>query len=295
MIRPERSRIHSLDDSTPPQRKLRIILEYDGSSYCGWQWQDGPPSLQRSVELALEKVLGHPARTVCAGRTDTGVHALGQTISLATTSTLPHRAILILLNRHLPADISALAVHEAPLTFDARRQAQSRHYRFHLLRRTSRSAIAPRMVTVVPPELDLDAMGAAAALLHGNHDFSAFRSSACQAKRTRLDMQPIHITSQDQATLLVDVSCRSFLHNMVRILTGTMLAHARGRLSLDDIRAMLETGQRHHEAVTISPNGLFLRHVDYLPEILAQPGAHVSFPLDHPSRSGGAIPSCVII
>ncbi len=274
------------------RRQLRITLEYDGSGYCGWQRQEGQPTIQHAVENALERVLGHPCPTITAGRTDTGVHALGQTISLSTSSPLPHRALLVLLNRDLPPDIAVRAVHSAPSTFDARRDALTRHYRFHLLRRNSRTAIAPRLVTVVPPDVDVDAMRQAARIMEGEHDFQAFRSTACQSKRTRLTLNPIGIREMDQGVLLIDVSCRSFLHNMVRILTGALLSHGRGRIGLDEIQRMLDQGQRHHAAVTLAPHGLFLRQVDYPQEIHLQPGATVSFPLDHGSPAHGAIPSC---
>lgn len=267
-------------------RSLRLVLEYDGSSFCGWQCQDGQITVQQTLEEALGEVFGHRCPTITAGRTDSGVHAMGQTVSLRTESTLPPKAILALVNRTLPSSVALRGVYEAPPNFDARRDALARHYRFFLLLRRHRTALGRQFVTIIPPDVDPQRLPVVAKILEGEHDFQAFRSVACQSKRTCLTLRPIGISQPSPQLIVLDFSCRSFLHNMIRILTGTMINFARGRVTLEEIQQMLDTGQRHHEAITLPPQGLFLRAVDYPAEVTDCPGSHVSFPLDDGPSQG---------
>ncbi len=249
---------------------IRMSLEYDGSAYAGWQRQANSPTVQQSVEEALERHLGEQVRVTASGRTDSGVHAMEQVISFKTATTMSATAIGRGLRTHLPADITVLRCEEAATDFDARRDARLRWYRFFLCNRQARPAIAPKYLTHVRERLDLERMHAAAALLSGRHDFQAFRAVTCTATRTTLTLLPIEITQLPDNIIQVDYRCRSFLHNMVRILTGTLVAAGRGKLTHDEIRGMLETGQRHQQAVTVPPNGLFLYKVFYKGEVPEQ-------------------------
>jgi tRNA pseudouridine38-40 synthase len=252
---------------TASDRIVRMTLEYDGTNYAGWQRQANAPSIQQTVEEALERYLGEPVRITASGRTDAGVHAMGQVISFSPGSSIPADAMGRGLTAHLPRDIAVIDAAEAAADFDARRSARMRWYRFFLCNRRVRPAVGGQFLTHTPGHLDMEKIAAAARLLSGEHDFSAFRSAACTATRTQLTMQPIEITVLPRDVIQVDYRCRSFLHNMVRILTGTLIAAARGKITTEDIQAMLETGTRHHLAVTVPPNGLFLWNVSYEEQI----------------------------
>lgn len=247
----------------PDIRTVKMTLEYDGTNYAGWQRQANALSVQEAVETALERYLGEFVRITASGRTDSGVHARGQVISFRTDSTIPADAMGRGLTAYLPPDIAVVDAREAPQDFDARRSARLRWYRFYLCNRRPRPAIGANYLTHIHTRLDFEKMSVAAETLSGEHDFSAFRSSACTATRTRLTMHPIEIKRLPQDIIQIDFRCRSFLHNMVRILTGTIIAAGRDKLQQEDICTMLETGERHRQAVTVQPNGLFLWAVSY--------------------------------
>jgi len=253
--------------SNNDKRMIRMTLEYDGTDYAGWQRQKNVKSIQQTVEEALARHLGEEIRVTASGRTDSGVHAMEQVISFATTSKIPGPAIGKGLMLHLPPDISVIRSEDAAPDFDARRDARLRWYRFFLLNRSPRPAVGTRYLTHVPRKLDLDVMRQAAELFSGEHNFEAFRAVTCTAKRTTLTMLPIEISVLPDNIIQLDYRCRSFLHNMVRILTGTLIAAAQQKLTADDIRVMLATGKRHQMAVTVPPNGLFLYRVFYEPDL----------------------------
>ncbi len=244
-------------------RIIKMTVEYDGTNYAGWQRQLNSLTVQQVIEDSLEQFLGGPVRVTGSGRTDAGVHAMGQVISFKTDSKIPAEGLGRGLSSLLPPDVSVREAVDAAPDFDARRSARMRWYRFYLTNRRSRVAIGRDYVTPIPGRVDIERMVAAAEQLSGDHDFSAFRSAACTATRTRLTLQPIVISALEQEIIQVDFRCRSFLHNMVRILTGTIVAAGMGKLSFEDIARMQETGERHRHAVTVPPNGLFLWRVDY--------------------------------
>ncbi len=244
-------------------RIIRMTLEYDGTDYAGWQRQDNCKTVQQTIENALASRLNEPIQVIASGRTDSGVHAMGQVISFSTSSTIDAKAIGKGLFRYLPRDISIIETRDAPAGFDARRSARMRWYRFMICNRSPRPAVGNRYLTHIHQRLDFDLMNEAAALFTGDHDFTAFRSSKCTAPRTVLTMQPITITQLPENIVQFDFKCRSFLHNMVRILTGTLISVGKGRLTIHDVKVMLETRNRHLQAVTVLPNGLCLYRVLY--------------------------------
>ena len=246
-----------------PARIVRMTLEYDGTRYVGWQRQLNGISVQQKVEEALSRQLGQTVKVTAAGRTDSGVHAMGQVISFPTHSTLPVRAILRGTLAFLPRDIAVVDAADAPPDFNARRSARLRWYRYYICNRSVAPAVGSAFLTHVPFKLDVAKMRAAAAALGGHHDFKAFRAVTCTATRTRLTMHEPVVTPLPDNLLVFDFKCQSFLQNMVRIMAGTITSAGRGRMTVDEIRRMLETGERVNEAVTLQPNGLFLYKVFY--------------------------------
>lgn len=244
-------------------RNIRMTVEYDGTSYVGWQHQANGVSVQEVVEKALERVLATFVRVTGSGRTDSGVHSRGQVMNFRTDSTIPVRGIWRGMLKYLPPDIMITAAAEVAPFFDARSSARLRWYRFFLLNRDVTPAVGRQYVTHVRGRLDEKRMRAAMEILSGNHDFSAFRGVACTARRTRLDLWPIEMTRMPDGFLMLDFRSRSFLHNMVRILAGCIVACGAGRMSAEELRNMLATGERSPRAKTLAPNGLYLWRVFY--------------------------------
>ncbi|MGI8906505.1 MAG: tRNA pseudouridine(38-40) synthase TruA [Candidatus Sumerlaeaceae bacterium] len=251
---------------TGNSRNIRLTVEYDGGRYAGWQRQKNGLAVQQVLEEALERQLGHAVRVNAAGRTDSGVHAIGQVVNFHTTTSLEPRAIERATLLHLPSDVAISDAQEMPMNFDARKSARLRWYRYFLCNRSVRPAVAAQYLSHVIGRLDMRQMQEAADALSGNHDFQAFRAITCTAVRTRLDLLPIEIQQSAEGIITLDFRCRSFLQNMVRILAGTMVSCARGKLTVNEVLAMLASGQRRNEATTLQPNGLFLWRVLYAGE-----------------------------
>jgi tRNA pseudouridine38-40 synthase len=253
----------------PPNLSLqafRLLVEYDGTNYAGWQWQAHSPSVQQTLEEALERLLLHPVRVTAAGRTDAGVHALGQVARFVTTA--PHASVHALLrggNRFLPNDIRILKAEPCSPTFDPRRHALLRWYRYTLINRPVASALDRHRVLHVYEKLNWDRIETALGYLQGDHEFKAFRAVSCTAVRTRLTMQvaqqggepPIHY---------FDFKCRSFLQNMIRILVGLLLEIGRGKIPPEYFLELFETGVQSVEFRVAPPHGLVLMQIDYPPE-----------------------------
>jgi len=245
------------------KRNLFLCLEYDGTRYQGWQRQAGGRTVQGEVEHALSEAVGMKIVVRAAGRTDAGVHALGQAANAFVETTLPVRAVFHRANHALPDDIVIRRMAEAPAEFDARRHAVLRRYRYQLLNRQTPPAVCRHAWAHVVGPLDRSALEKAVALFEGHHEFAAFRSSQCRAKRTSLTMVRSRLTL-DGDRLVFDFACRSFLHHMVRVLVGTALDAARGRMSLDDVERLLGgKGSRSQAGRTAPARGLILLGVEY--------------------------------
>ncbi len=245
-----------------PLRNIKLVLQYDGARYCGWQRQLNALSVQQVVEEALLPVVGQLVSVKAAGRTDAGVHAAGQVANFQTLS--PHSPDVLLRagNARLPRDVVIREACEVPLSFNARRDARERWYQYRLATGAIRPGFDRDRLWHVTDPLDAALAPQAAAMFAGSHDFSGFRSSHCTAKRTLLDVTQCALTIEGERWTL-DVRCRSFLHNMMRILTGAIVDVARGRLSLADLQTALETGERNPRFLTCPPHGLTLMEVKY--------------------------------
>lgn len=244
------------------QRTIKIVVEYEGTRYAGWQRQKNALTVQQVIETALGKVLQERVKITGAGRTDAGVHAAGQVAHFKTSSSLPLKNIMNGANSLLPEDIAILGIEEVPENFDARRNARLRWYRYQIINRKAPVALYRRYYWHIPFELNLDRMQKVAELLRGTHDFRAFRSSLCSARRTVLTMKEISI-SKNEDVILIDLKCRSFLHNMVRIIVGLMVAVGEGRLPIKVCEEMLTTGERNPRVPTAPARGLILMKVYY--------------------------------
>lgn len=243
--------------------RYRITVEYDGTGFVGWQRQDTGPSIQGALEDAVFAFTGERVHVQGAGRTDAGVHARGQVAHFDLAREQPTESVRGALCFHLrPNAIVVPSAELVPEDFHARFSANYRRYRYRILNRRSPAAIDRTQVWHVPMPLDADAMGEAAALLIGKHDFNSFRSINCQAASSlkTLDMLTVH---RDGEEIAVDVGARSFLHNQVRILVGTLQLVGRGQWTKQDVAAALAARDRTRAGPTAPPIGLCLMEVRY--------------------------------
>ena len=251
-------------------RRLRMIVEYDGTDYCGWQRQDGVATIQAEVEAALHSITGE-GRGVCgAGRTDSGVHSLGQTAHFDTASTISPRNFHLGLNSALPRAISIRSVEEAPATFDARRSALGKLYRYTIWNDVVRAGLRDRYAWHVREPLDVARMKTAAVHLVGRHDFSAFRATDCDRLTTVRTLHRVDIARADEL-ITIEVEGDAFLKNMVRIIAGTLTHVGDGRIDPARMPAIRDAGDRKQAGATAAAKGLCLVRVDY-PSEISPPG-----------------------
>jgi len=251
--------------------RVALGIEYDGTSYNGWQRQKNGIGVQQRLEEALARVADEPVEVVCAGRTDTGVHASGQVVHFDTTADRSERGWLLGANTNLPPDISVSWVRQVGDDFHARFSATGRRYRYVILNRLQRSALHRHRAWWVYQPLDERAMQEAAQPLLGEHDFSAFRAAGCQAKSAMRELTSISVTRCGD-WLTVEVAANAFLMHMVRNITGTLAAIGRGEQPVSWVRDVLESRDRTVGGVTAPPQGLTLVAVDY-PEAFGIPAA----------------------
>ena len=249
--------------------RYRLILEYDGSRFFGWQRQADNPSVQQCLEEALERFVGDAPRVTCAGRTDAGVHATHQVVHFDLERDWSTDKIRDAANAHLrPALVSVLKVEIAPDDFDARRTANRRHYLYRILDRRSPPALDRGKLWHLPFKLDVQAMDDAAQSLIGHHDFTTFRATECQANspmRTLERMDVVRVGEEIQ----VYASARSFLHSQVRSMVGSLMLVGRGTWKPAQIARILAAKERNACGALAPPEGLYLIGVDYPEEALA--------------------------
>jgi tRNA pseudouridine38-40 synthase len=244
------------------RRRLALGLEYNGAAYCGWQRQTDAASVQAALEQALSRVADEPISTICAGRTDAAVHAREQVVHFDTQALRSPRAWLLGTNTHLPRDISLRWAQPVPEEFHARFSALSRSYRYLMLNRVTRSALAHGRALVVHQPLDVAAMQAGAQWLIGEHDFSAFRSSECQALSPVRQLRSLSIERSGD-WIVIDVTANAFLHHMVRNIVGLLLAIGQQKATPERAREQLASRARSTGEATAAAHGLYLWRIDY--------------------------------
>jgi tRNA pseudouridine38-40 synthase len=243
-------------------RKLKLVLEYDGTGYHGWQRQANAVGIQNVLESKLAVLLREKATTSGAGRTDAGVHARMQVASLATHSLLSCKDLLRGLNGLLPRDIRVLSCEEAPEVFDARHDPEEKTYRYFWFNRAVESPFYRHRAQFVRQPMDLEAMQEAAKALEGRHDFSSFRAASCQAEHPRRQIKAISMLREgDQVAL--SVTADAFLHHMVRIIAGTLLEVGVGKRPASCMKAILAGRDRKAAGLTAPAQGLYLWEVKY--------------------------------
>jgi tRNA pseudouridine38-40 synthase len=242
--------------------RIALGLEYDGTAYNGWQRQRTGKGVQACVEAALTKVANQEIEVICAGRTDTGVHASGQVVHFDSNSDRGGRGWLLGANSNLPDDISVTWAKAVDDSFHARFSAIARTYHYLILNRFERSALYRDRAWWVYDALDAERMHTAAQALEGQHDFSAFRAAGCQASTPNREITSISVT-RNKDWICLDVTANAFLQRMVRNLMGTLVVVGGGDESEDWVAKILASKDRKQAGAAAPPHGLTLVRVEY--------------------------------
>lgn len=243
-------------------RRLKLLLEYSGTRYHGWQFQPNVVTLQGTLEACLARLTNGPVRLHAAGRTDAGVHALGQVVHFDTASTIALPALVRGANSLLPGDIVVRTAEDVPMDFHARYSARRKTYAYVVHHHSIPSALRAPYAWHVPQPLALPAMRAAARVLLGRHDFSAFRAASCTARHSWRCLFCLRIARHAERLVFV-LSADGFLQHMARSIVGTLVAIGRAQIPADAIATLLQSGRRQDAGPTAPAHGLFLVRVLY--------------------------------
>jgi tRNA pseudouridine38-40 synthase len=243
--------------------KILLLIEYDGTGYHGFQWQDGLPSIQGEVEQALERLTGERRRVIAASRTDAGVHAKGQVVSFRTESPLPTHTFTSGLNYYLPRDIAVKAAYRVGDSFNVRRDAVSREYSYYILNSSTRSPMREAFSYIVANPLDIGAMNRACQALIGEHDFASFAS--CNGGRLRNMVRRVFRAELegDGEMVIFHVVANSFLPHQVRNTVGALIRVGLGKMSVGDFHSIIEVRKPGMVGPTAPACGLCLTRVNY--------------------------------
>ena len=242
---------------------VKLVLSYDGTRYVGWQFQPNGPSIQAELERALSTLHKEPVRITGAGRTDAGVHALGQVASLAVEHPLPASAYVKGMNALLPEDVAVRAAEVRGAPFDARRDARGKRYRYRIENLPTRAPLTRLQAWQVFRPLDVDAMRGAAAPLLGRHDFGAFRAADCEAAHAVRELRRLEVLSDGRGSVEVVAEATAFLKHMVRNLVGTLVEVGLGARAAGSMEGLLASRDRRLAGRTAPPHGLVLDEVFY--------------------------------
>ncbi len=243
--------------------RVKLVLEYDGTNYVGWQAQTNGPSIHREVERAVRSLLGEEVAIVAAARTDSGVHAAGQVVCFTTSRSLPLKAYWMGLNNLLPKDIAAIEAQQVADDFDPRRHARGKRYRYLIFNRRTPSPLRRFTHWQIFQPLDVAAMQAAAGSLLGRHDFSAFRAADCQASHAVRELRVAAVSGRAGEEIAVRIEGTAFLKHMVRNVVGTLVEVGKGRREVAWVKDVLDSKDRRRSGPTAPPHGLTLMEVLY--------------------------------
>ncbi|RNC69389.1 MAG: tRNA pseudouridine(38-40) synthase TruA [Desulfuromonadales bacterium] len=243
-------------------RTIKLIIEYDGTGYAGWQVQPNGLAIQQVMEEALAVLLKEPVRLHSSGRTDAGVHARGMVAAFTTWKSLPLRAFSDGLNALLPPDIAVRSAEEAPPGFNPRFDATEKHYRYTIYRGERRSPLQRHYSWHIRGTLDLGAMEGAARHMVGERDFASFRTTGCAARTTVRRIDAVNL-SEENELLYIDVRGSGFLRNMVRIMAGTLVEVGRGKRTSESVALLFARPGEVAAGSTAPPQGLCLMDVFY--------------------------------
>jgi len=243
-------------------KNIKIIIEYDGSNYCGWQKQINGPSIQEEIEKSLYKITNENIIINGSGRTDAKVHAYGQVASFKTNSSIPPEDFYKVINQKLPEDIRCISSTLASDEFHARYNSIGKHYRYIILNRKVRPTFDRNYVEYIRKELDVTLMEKAIKKFEGIHDFEGFMSTGSKIKDTTREIYKADIIKKEDK-IIIDISGNGFLYNMVRIIVGLLIEVGLGKIKVKDVEAIIASKQRKKAGKTAKACGLYLVEVFY--------------------------------
>ncbi|MBW7897860.1 tRNA pseudouridine synthase A [Candidatus Brocadiaceae bacterium B188] len=243
-------------------RNIRLLIEYEGTQYAGWQWQKNQKTIQETLSKAVERVVQEPVKMYGSSRTDSGVHALGQVANFKTTSAIPPEQLIRAINFYLPHDITVKDAADVLESFHARYDAQSKIYRYTLLNDWIRTSLNRNFCHVCGLLLNTDKMLDAAQYLIGTHDFTSFTTRALQERNRIRTIKRLEIAKEGKY-ILFTVEADGFLYNMVRTMVGTLIEVGRGKIMTENVRDILAARNRNLAGPTAPAKGLCLIEVKY--------------------------------
>ena len=244
-------------------RTIKLVIEYDGTQYQGWQVQPNGQTIQAVIQDCLKHLTGESSQLTGSGRTDSGVHALGQVAHFKTESRLDANTFQRALNSLLPEDIVIRRAEEVDAEFHARRSARSKVYEYRILNRTTPPAIDRQYLWYIPQKLNLDEMKKATHSLVGEHDFSAFRSVGSPTRSSVRNLLRAEWKRGKGGHLRFEIEASGFLKQMVRAIVGTLVEVGRGKISVQEFKRILDSKDRKEAGPTAPARGLFLKEVKY--------------------------------
>lgn len=243
-------------------RNIKLVIEYDGKDFNGWQKQPNKLNIQGTIEKVLEEITGETVELNASGRTDAGVHAIGQVANFKTNSKLPIEKFQIAINSKIKKSIRIISCEEVDERFHSRLTCKRKTYRYVINNSTCGSALYRNFETHVPQKLDVQKMQEAAKYFEGEHDFKAFKASGTSSKSSVRTIYEAKVI-QDKDRINIELTGNGFLYNMVRIIAGTLVDVGMGKTDPKDISKIIEEGKRENAGKTMPPQGLFLVKVEY--------------------------------
>jgi tRNA pseudouridine38-40 synthase len=243
-------------------RNIKLIIEYDGTEYCGFQKQNKDITVQGTLENAISKATDEVVDVIGSSRTDAGVHARGMVCNFNTNSTIPGDKFREAVNRRLPDDIVIIESEEVDLDFHSRYCSKGKSYSYTIINKDQNGAIGKNFYFRVREDLDIDSMKKACNYFIGKHDFKAFQSKGSSVKTSIRTIQELYI-EKEADTIKIHVTADGFLYNMVRIIVGTLIKVGKGKIKAEDVISIIESCDRTKAGPSVKPNGLVLEKVYY--------------------------------
>ena len=244
-------------------RNIKLTIEYDGKEFGGWQKQPNKLNIQGTIERAIEEITGEQIELNASGRTDSGVHSLGQVANFKTNSSIPIEKVPIAINTKLKKSIRIIKAEEVEERFHSRLSCKKKTYRYIINNNETASAIYRNLEYHIPQKLDIEKMKQAIKYFEGEHDFKAFKASGTSSKSSVRTIFKADIYQQKDNRLWIELTGNGFLYNMVRIIVGTLVDVGLGKIKPEEISRIISEGKRENAGKTVPPNGLYLLKVEY--------------------------------
>ena len=244
-------------------RNIKLVIEYDGKDFNGWQKQPTKLNIQGEIEKAIQRITGEEVDLTASGRTDAGVHALGQVANFKTNSNIPIEKIPIALNSNLKKSIVIKSAEEVEERFHSRLNCKRKTYRYIINNSKYGTAIYRNLETHIPMKLDIQKMQEAVKYFEGEHDFKAFKASGTSSKSSVRTIYKAEVIDAGNERIYIELTGNGFLYNMVRIISGTLVEVGLGKIQPNEIQTIIQSKKRENAGKTLPPQGLYLVKVEY--------------------------------